>query len=230
MLDAFTPTEMTEQGLQFLGAQPLHALQRVGQAGPAASLPVEGVDEAVRFVPRMNEHPTSAVEHQRVVAVAEDGLLALGEGRQGEAVGPAVLFERLLDGAEVGLAAVDEQQVRPFFLALCPAHDDFFHHAQIVHRFAFDDVFPVLAFGRSTVAHHDAGTDPFIALKLGHVEAHDVVELVHAQGLCSFVGCPLFERAAGFVGHALQLNLGVLAGEGGEVLEVAALGCANFNR
>ena len=191
---------------------------------------MEGVDEAVRFVPGVNEHAAGAVEHERVVAVAEDGLLAFGEGRQWEAVGPAVLFERLLNGAEVGFPTVDEQQVRPFFLAFGPAHHDFFHHAQVVHCLALDDVFPVLAFGRPAVAHHDAGTDPFIALKLGHVEAYDVVELAHAQGLRPFVGCPLFERAAGFVGHALQLNLGVLAGEGGEVFEVATLRCANLDR
>ena len=162
------------------------------------------------------------------MAVAEDGSLVwrgppAGSGR------PTVLFERLLNGAEVGFATVDEQQVRPFFLALGPAHNHFFHHAQVIHRFALDDVFRYSLVGAS-VAHHHARTDTLVALKLGHVKANDVVELVHAQGLGTLIGCPLFERAAGFVGHALKLNLGVLPGEGGEVLKVATLGCANLDR
>ena len=81
VLDAFASTEMSEQGLEFLGAEPLHALQRVGQTSSTASFAVEGVDEAVGFVASVNQHAACTVEHERVVAVAEDGLLALGKGR-----------------------------------------------------------------------------------------------------------------------------------------------------
>ena len=63
------------------------------------------------------------------MAVAEDGLLVLGKGRQRESVSPTVFLKGLPNGAQVGFTAVDEQQVGPFFLALRPPNDDFLHHS-----------------------------------------------------------------------------------------------------
>ena len=135
-----------------------------------------------------------------------------------------------MNRAEVGLATVDEQQVRPFFLAFCPTYDDFFHHPKVIKGLTLDDVFSVLFFGRSPFAHDNACSHALIALQLRHVKTNDVVELLHPKGFRAFIRRPLFERAAGFCCHSLKLNLGVLPSEGGEVFQIAALRYADFYR
>ena len=145
------------------------------------------------FVSGVNQHPSRAVKHQRLHPVSEDGFLSLGEGGQREAVGPTVFFKRLLNGAEVRFPPVDEQEVRPLFLSLCPTDHDFLHHPKVVECFTLDDVFPVLLFCRTTVAHDHACTHTLVALQLRHVKTDDVVKLLHPERFRPFVGCSLFE-------------------------------------
>lgn len=129
VFDAFSSAEMAQERLQFLRTETFHGLQRVGEARPASTLTMEGVHKPMGFVTGVDQHSAAPVEHQRFVFGPEDGLLALGQGRKREAIFPSVFFKRLTDGAEVCFAAIDEQQIRPFFLTLCPANNNLFHHA-----------------------------------------------------------------------------------------------------
>lgn len=58
VLDAFPPTKMTQERLEFFRTKPLHRFERVGKAAAASSLAMKGVDEAVRFVSSMDQHPS----------------------------------------------------------------------------------------------------------------------------------------------------------------------------
>ena len=224
MFDSFAAAKVAKQRLEFLCSQTLDALERVGEATAAPPFTVEGVDEPVGFVAGVDQHTAGTVEHERIHIVSEDGLLPLGQGSQWEPVGPTVFFEGLLYRAEVGFATVDEQEVRPFFLSLRPTHHHFLHHSQVIKGLALHDVLPVFFFRRSPVAHHDACTDPLIALQLGHVKADDVVELAHAEGFGTLVSGTLLKRTAGLCSHPLELNLRVLPRKRGQVFQVATLG------
>ena len=108
VFNALSSAEMAQERLQFLRAKTFDGFQRVGETRATSALAVEGVHEPMGFVTGVNEHPSAAVKHQRLVFCSEDGLLSLGKGGKREAVFPSVFFQRLADGAEMSFSAVDE--------------------------------------------------------------------------------------------------------------------------
>ncbi len=130
--------------MQFLRSQPFHIFERVGKTGPAASSSVKRVDEAVGFIAGVDEDSTASVKHQRLCIVPENRLFPFRQRSEWKSVGPTVLLKGLLDGAEVGFAAVNKQQIRPLFLPFRPSDNDFFHHPKVVDGVAFDHVLSVL--------------------------------------------------------------------------------------
>ena len=58
MLNAFSPTKVAQERLEFFRTEPFHCFKRVRESFAASSLAVEGVHEAVRLVPSMDQHAT----------------------------------------------------------------------------------------------------------------------------------------------------------------------------
>ena len=164
VLDAFPSAKVAQERLEFFRTEPFHRFKRVREPSAATSLAVEGVDEAMGFVPGMDQHATRAVEHQRLHASSEDGFFPLGEGCERKSVGPPVLFQGLFDRAEMCFSTIDEEQVRPLFLSLSPANNDFFHHAKVVKGLAFDDVFAVFFLGGAAINKAQIGDHEFADL------------------------------------------------------------------
>ena len=172
---------MAEEGLHFLCTEALNGFQRILHRASPTTLAMEAVDEAVRFVPRMHQHASGSVEDEGVVPFAKHGFLAFCQRSHLKAAPHLRFLQGAFDGVKVRLAAVEQQQVWPFVLALEPALHDLLHHAKIVHGVAFDRVGAVLLLGRSAVAEHDTRAHPFLTLQLRHVEADDVVQTVQAK-------------------------------------------------
>ena len=66
MVDSLAAAELSEQRLQFLGAESRDLLQWVPERGLGSALAMEGVHEAVRLVAGEHQQPACAVEYQRV--------------------------------------------------------------------------------------------------------------------------------------------------------------------
>ena len=80
-------------------------------------------------------------------------------------------------------------------MALEPPLDDFLHHAQIVHGFTLHRVGAVLFLRRPSISQHDARSDAFLTLQLGHVETNHVIEAVQSEEHRTLVRRPLFQAA-----------------------------------
>ena len=142
---------------------------------------MEAIDEAVRFVPCMHQDASVSVEDDGVVPLAKHGFLTFCQCSHLKAAPHLRFLQGALDGVQVRLPAVEQQQVGPFVLTLEPALHDLLHHAKIVHGVALDRVGAVLLLGRSAVAKHDTRAHPFLTLQLRHVETDDVVQTVQAK-------------------------------------------------
>ena len=76
VLDAFPTAKMAEEGLHFLCTEALNGFQRVLHRASSTTFAMEAVDEAVRFVSRMDQHAAVSVEDDGVVPLAKHGFLA----------------------------------------------------------------------------------------------------------------------------------------------------------
>ena len=77
VLDAFSTAKMAEEGLHFLCTEALNGFQRVLHRASSATLAMEAIDEAVRFVPCMHQDASVSVEDDGVVPLAKHGFLVL---------------------------------------------------------------------------------------------------------------------------------------------------------
>ena len=97
VFNALTTPKMTQQGLQFLGTQPLNTFQRVGQSTSTPSFSVKRVDKTVGFVPGMDQHASFPVQHERIVMSTKNRFFSFGQGCEWKPTGPTVLFQGLFD-------------------------------------------------------------------------------------------------------------------------------------
>ena len=157
------------------------------------------------------------------------GFLTLGQSSHREASRQAVAIQHPLYGREVGLAAVEQQQVGPAVLVLEPALDDFGHHPKVVGSVALHAIGPVLLLGRPALAQHHRGADTLVALQLSHIEADDVVQRVQFEHLRAVIRGSLLQTAGTALPVACDLDIGVLVGHLAQPCQLTALGHSDLD-
>lgn len=76
VFNAFSTSKMPQQGLHFLCSKAFNGLQRVLHCASSATLSMEAVHEAVRFVSRVHQDTSVTVQNEGIMTFSEHGLFA----------------------------------------------------------------------------------------------------------------------------------------------------------
>ena len=79
------------------------------------------------------------------------------------------------------------------------------------------------------MTHDNTCTNSFIALKLSHIKANNVIHLFRTEQQGRFICSPLFQRTTGFIRQSRNLNFSVLIGKRSKCNHIATDRCSHFN-